>query len=661
MRPVLQKLVAFIRENAPVSATLVSEHFETSRRTIRTYVKQANDALAGVAVITSARNGGYRIDIFDEQALTRCLRSEDTSFQGLPQTAEERCAYLLNDLLSRDEWVTIEDLAATLFVSPRTVSRDLNEVERQLDEVGLTLEKRPHYGIRVAGSELARRLCLASAATQESLERQLSVSPRRPESSLVAPASSEAAALFSGTRRLASIARIVDETIDRTGTIINPLFHRNLLVHIAIALARMQSGSYVPIAIEDIDAIAQRSEFAVAVEIAHGLEGAFQVEFPVEEVCYIALHLAAKQELSPDSGENASGVESSISDEVWGVVARMIDTVEQDFHFELRHDLELRMNLARHITPLLTRLKYAMKLKNPILTDIKARFPLAWFMAFDAAAVLADSYHAEVSDDEIGYIALSFALALERRKSGPARKRVLVICATGAGTARLLEWSIRQEFPRFLGEVRVCDLAHAEEAARQGIDYIFTTVPLPWPSPVPVCQISAIFSESDRRRILAVLEGELHPSQAEQRFHPELFCGCMGERTPKAVIHRLCAIASSQIDLPTAFERLVLERECLMCTAMGGAVAMPHPVRAVTSDTFVCVGILDEPIPWGERKVQAVFLVSVSTRGTDEPGLREFYEVFSRFLVNSRAIHELIDDPRYEKLIELIRKETTQG
>ena len=70
---------------------------------------------------------------------------------GIPDTRDGRVSFLLNDLLMRSQWVTIEEYADLLYVSARTLSNDMRLVEQKLAQFDLTLEKRPRYGIRVAG------------------------------------------------------------------------------------------------------------------------------------------------------------------------------------------------------------------------------------------------------------------------------------------------------------------------------------------------------------------------------------------------------------------------------------------------------------------------------------------------------------------------------
>ncbi len=90
------------------------------------------------------------------------------------------------------------------------------------------------------------------------------------------------------------------------------------------------------------------------------------------------------------------------------------------------------------------------------------------------------------SQAETGYIALAFALALDRlREEGP-RRNVVVVCASGLGTSRLLEHAIRRQFGDRIDKVVPCDALHVEAMDFTGFDYIFTTVPLEGEFPIPV-------------------------------------------------------------------------------------------------------------------------------------------------------------------------------
>lgn len=618
----VKALIRVLGNEAELAPEELATRLDVSTRTVRTYVRRANDALAPVASIIRSRGAGYRLVIADQKAFDALCASEvGATARHLPSTHDERVVYLLTDLLSRGDWVTLDDLAEVLFTSRRTISDDLKKVEDELRRFGLVIERRPRYGMRVAGSELSRRLCLASVAATG------------------ATGSSDAVS----DADVAVIARCVEEATEELGFAVNAVAWQNLIIHIAIAIVRIRANAYVPMEAMQLQTLRDASVYPVAKHIATSIERAFGVALPEEEVAYIALHLSGKQSLG---AREAAGL--VISDEVWSVVGEMLEVVWSSFHFDLRADLELRMNLACHIVPLGVRLTYHMRLANPLTDDIRDRFPLAWSMAIEAASVLACRYGNMPDDDEIGYIALSFALALERQKAERPRKRILIVCASGAGSARLLEYQYRQEFEAYLDAVETCDLAHLDAVDLSQIDYVFTTVPLPHALPVPVREVHFFLDAQEIGDIRRSLADAPATTGAASFFSADLFFPHLTVATREEAIDVLCARIRERRSIPDDFEALVLKREQLAPSAFGGLMAMPHPVRPVTEHSFVTVGLLDEPIDWQGQPVRIVFLVSISThKGRDLDGL---YRSLVRFMNDGRLGERLLEDQTFSTL-----------
>ena len=102
-----------------------------------------------------------------------------------------------------------------------------------------------------------------------------------------------------------------------------------------------------------------------------------------------------------------------------------------------------------------------------------------------------------------------------------------------------------------------------------------------------------------------------------------------------------------------------MKREQLAQTCMGNRVAMPHPCRVMTEDTFVTVCVLDKPVKWNENQlVQAVFLVSVSKKKNKK--IQDFYKVTARLLLSQECMEELIRKKDYETLELLITRVSAQ-
>lgn len=621
------KLIDIIDAHPDIDPVDLAERFSVSDRSVRTYVRKTNEALGSCAQIEKRRGGGYSLRVLNASAFA-ALRARDAHVgqDAVPTTPEARVDYLLNDLLSRADWITVDDLASILFVSRNVITSDLRQVAATLERFGLVLEKRPHYGIRVTGPEMSRRLCLANLTLDCIIGT-------------------------GGSASLDVIARCVSESLAEEDFQINSAAYQNLLVHIAVAVERIRANCYVPMEPEHLERMRSTPEYLIAKKVAAAVERELTTELPEEEIGYIAIHLAGKQTLyTPGSDADANLV---ISDEVWNVVSRMLEMVWNAFHFDFRNDLELRMNLARHIVPLSVRLRYRMCIDNPLLSDIKQRFPVAYSMALESSCILAEEYGNALSEDEVGYIALAFALAIERQKSERPRKNILVVCASGQGSARLLEWRYRQEFGTWLDRIETCDVAHVASRDLTGIDYVFTTVPLERKLPVPVREVKYFLDDEDVNNVRRILSGEAAAAAPLAAYFDErLFLGALDAEDKDGALDALCARVAEVHDVPGDFRALVQRREELAQTCFGNLVAMPHPVTPVTTSTFVAVAVLNHSVSWNGQEVRAVFLVSVSSLRDQK--LDAFYRGMARLLTSREAIQKLVSNPDFATLLDVI-------
>ena len=269
-----------------ITPTDLAERLGVSTRTLRDRIHRVNESLDGVARVHFSRSrGGYVLDVTDHAAFEAWRERVRTLSQDDPaSSADSRCAYLLNDLLLRNDWITLDTLAEMLFVSRACISGDLKRIEPVLAHYNLSLEKRPRYGIRVTGSEMGRRLCLAEATVRRMTNRD------------------DAGDTFDRAFEplLDAVSACVDEVLERESFAVNSLSYQNLLVHIAIAVLRIRGGNAMPQGSLPASAAAGTRERAVAERIAEAVARDLDVTLPSSEIGYIAIHLAGKRVLYED-------------------------------------------------------------------------------------------------------------------------------------------------------------------------------------------------------------------------------------------------------------------------------------------------------------------------------------------------------------------------
>lgn len=328
-----------------------------------------------------------------------------------------------------------------------------------------------------------------------------------------------------------------------------------------------------------------------------------------------------------------------IREDIDQLVLNMLDSVESSMNIRLKENLELRMMLNQHMAALDIRLRYQIPLANPQRDEIRNQYLMAYTVAVQASMVLVERYQREIPDDEIAYLAIIFALALEKQRQGTAHEKlnILIVCGSGKSSARLLEQKYLQEFGQYIGRLSVCDRTGLGSIDFQQIDYIFTIIPIDLPVPKPILQIGLFLERTDRENVHRILrrgkKGYLADYYSPQRF----FAQQLGE-TPEQILKQLCAFATELDGLPQSLFASVMERERLVATDFGCGVAIPHPLRPTEQQTHVYVAVLPKPVFWSRQEVQ----------------LQKFYRATTDLISNEEAVRALIEAPSYETLMRLL-------
>lgn len=621
----LEKL---IEEKDYVTSETLGSLLEVSSRTIRNDLKKMEDTLIdnGAEIISKPKHG-ICLKINNNEKFYKFYNGLDIkNKEEVPSTSEERIQYLLEYLLARDTYVKLDDLSERLYISKTTLSQDLKTVRELLKEYNITLVQKPNYGIKIEGQEFDLRMCIANSIIAKLNKNRL-----------------EDRNYTDYIRRIASILQRNFEGINYN---ITDISFENLIVHIYIAIERIKEGCYVPLDKSQLKNIQNEDVYDIAKKIVLEIENEFSIKIPECEVGYIVIHLASKKMV--DFGNDKNIV---IDDKINRIMTNMLEKVYEAYKIDFSDDLDLRMALALHLVPFEVRAKYDMTLKNPLIKEIKSRFTLAYNIGVSACEVLRECYNKDIQEDEIGYFALHFNLALERKKNNIQKKNILIVCGTGRGTAQLLVYKFREEFGKYLQEIYTCDTLSIKKMDFSKIDYVITTVPIKDSIPVPILQIKYFLEDKDINIIKKVLNGEKSES-IEKYFDKRLFLTDIEFETKEEVLKYMVKKIKDVKNVPNNFYSYVKKRENLATTEFGNLIAIPHPSKAISDETFICIAILNKPIIWEKKKVQLVYLLSIGN-GLNK-NLQVMYKVSSKILMNQEYVKKIIKQKDYNETIKLL-------
>lgn len=625
------------KENDFVSTEKLCMLLDIKPRTLREDIRKNRDYIEkeSSASIESKPNFGYRLVIQDDEKFYNFMQEllyDNTMQQVLmPVVQKDRVSFIIRYFLVHKKYISNDYLADLLYISKSTLSADLKLVRDELMIFDLELESKPGYGNKIVGNELKIRLCMSHYFfIADNHDLKYIEGNRIP--------------LFDKQNQN-RVSKILYHNIKKENFKITDFGFQNLVVHLLIAVYRIQNKTYIDEVTADLPLNTDAKVLNLAKSIAMEINEAFNIFMPQNEINYIAIHLEGKHSL--DEGDT-----QYVKAETLALSKAIFKEINNQYAIDFNTDINLFTMLSLHLQPMISRLKYGMKFQNPLLAKIQNNNPFAYELAVVAGNVISDALGETISEEEIGYIALHLELALSRKQE-ENKHNFLVVCASGAGTSRILLQRIQTLFGDSINNIEVRSVFELEHSGYDGYDLILSTVPLNINVTIPVIYVNYYLDEDDVISVKdAMILESLEHCEILPFFDNKLFFSNMTLESEKQVIKFMCQELKLVYDTPENFQEMVFQREKLSTTSMGNGVAIPHPTRLVMKESHIVVCHLRKPIVWGSKHVDIVLLLAL---GKDESESLTFLNyVLSEFIGDNRSLNKIRANPNFENFIEII-------
>lgn len=618
-----------------ITSEKLSKSLDISIRTIRNRIRDLNLLLnEHGACIESKPRFGYRISITNQNAYNLFINGQQEDEENIPVTREERILYLLFYFLNQTDYCKADDLIDQLYISKGTLSTDLKQMEEILNGYGIMINRRPNYGMRIAGKEFDIRRCMTRYLDDiESISLEMGSTKRE---------------------ELLKISRMIVEQAQPYDVRFQEIALDQFIKALYVQIYRIRED-------HNIDSMKQENYYLYDNEInfvkklRNTIQERYAITINEEEEKYLSLHFAGKRMVNGkiifENQENFI-IHSYISE----LVNAMLDRIFKNANIDFRNNFQLIISLSQHMVPLDIRIRYGIYMENPMLEIIKEKYILSYNIAIQAVNVLNEYYKSSIVEDEIALFALIFALSLEQIEKKEMRRKfnILIVCNSGKALSQLLMVQFRQEFGEYIDQMYISDIFSLDTYDVSKIDYIFTTVPIQHHIPIPIQEINLFMEPSERLEIRKFLENKSIDKILNVYRRNHFFVNIQGD-TKEEVLKNICKEIYKIADLEEGLYESVLRREMLSSTDYGNYCAIPHPDRIWSEKTYAFVSVLDHEILWNHHKVQVVFLILMGS--SQEEQQKEFYEITTRMVTNQQAIQNLIENPIYDTLVKgLIRE-----
>lgn len=213
-----------------------------------------------------------------------------------------------------------------------------------------------------------------------------------------------------------------------------------------------------------------------------------------EEQVYLSLHLlGSRVNIVPDDY-----FESNSKQYIHDLTSSLISEFEKVACIFFEQKEELERALFVHLNTSMYRYKFGVQIGNIIGDDVIRKYPELFALTKIAARRLEENIGFPIPDSEIAYLALHFGAFLKISRPENDRLRIMIVCVNGISTGNMLKREIQKLLPfAEIVDVRaVVDLVNVQKVC----DLVISTVKIH--TVVPVITVHPILTEIDRNSIL---------------------------------------------------------------------------------------------------------------------------------------------------------------
>ncbi|MGE9551187.1 BglG family transcription antiterminator [Erwinia amylovora] len=607
-------------QNETLPQDELARRFDVSTRTVRTDITTLNELLAdhGVRFVLN-RGEGYQIKIEDAVRYSQ-LQQQSPSHLRVPRTSAARVHYLLTRFLTSAFSLKLEDLADEWFVSRATLQSDMAEVREWLARYQLAIETKPRYGMKLFGSEVSIRTCLTDLLYQIAQEDS--------EDPLL-----NLEALNSGM--LGTLQPLLHQCFSRFNIRMNDDSEFYLRLYCAVAVRRISEGYPLSdFSAEDVDDDVRDAARHI-INLMRPITG--KAISPSEEA-YLRVNIAARRvediapsAISPDDGES--------------LVNYILSYINTHYNFNLQNDPQLRADLLTHIKTMITRVRYQINIPNPLLTNIKQHYPMAYDVTLAAVSSWGKYTPYVISENEIGFLVLHIGVGLERHYNVGYQRhpQILLVCDTGNSTVRMIQAMLMRKYPQIIVS-NIVSLREYEQQQSIEADFVISTARLT-EKDKPVVVMSPFPTEFQLEQIgKLVLVDRTRPYMLEKFFDASHFCIIDQPMTQTDLFRMLCDRLEHEGVVDRDFYPSVEEREAIVSTMLGEGIALPHSLGLLARKTVVYTVLAPQGITWGDETAYVIFLLAISKTEYEEA--MAIYDLFVTFM-RERAMTRLRDSKNF--------------
>lgn len=612
----------------------ISQIVHVSDRTIRLDITKINEFYQCI-LIQSNKRFGYKID-------TTLLCKQDIELTSMiPQTSNERCIYIIKELLFKCSEINVVELQDKVFVSGYSIDNDIKKIKKMLSQFpGLKLARNKNH-ITLQGNESDKRKLYSHLLTQETHGNFLNLN--------------SLTKLFKKFN-LIEIKDILENVCEKHQYQLDEVDLPLLMIHVGVAIDRIYQNNYIHKQKYNRK-IEKSREYEIASHYFKAVSSFLKLDYVEDEVVLFAFLLMGKKQYEYKE------TNSNHTIDIEELFTCLVNDIHNVFGIDFSNDESFKHDFSIHLQGLIERMHQNIQANNLYLHEIKKNYPLIFEIAIHVSGLIKHKTGLEISENEIAFLALHLGGAYDRSTANKCY-RAIIIMPNHQILPKMFIDKLKLRFDERMKIIKCVNFFETSMIQTLKPDLIITTVPLKHQLDIPTIMVTLFINYDDESRIfqtLNSLERKRHQNDfiglTNNIMNPNLFFNKKTMKNQDEVINFLCDQLIEKGYASKAYKDDVIKRENISSTSFINGFAVPHSIEVHAKKSAIAIMILDKPIKWGQFEVKMILLLAIQDE--EYHLLKIFFDWLSNVVCNPTKFNQLIEVNTYEEFIEKVIVEET--
>lgn len=453
------KILQILEHKRSASLDYLEKKLNVSTKSIKNDIKELNEIFDGNALI-QFKLGKYKLYVIEQDEFEKIkenLYLHDDFFNS----SKKRMAYVIKQLMDSEKPVLTDDLAYEMSIGRTTLVGDLKKIREILSKYNLKIVGKTNTGLSLQGEEIDIRIFVIENLFEEIYK----------DHELDYDVQDDLNKIFT-EMKLESSTRIQIERF------------------LTVLIDRLVNGHPISMLNETYEDLIYTEQIKIANDISDKIEKLFGIEIPDNERVFMTLPIVGMR--TPMDIDRVKNLE--IADEAINLVLDIIELIKLEMDITISPG-NLVDEFTYHISFMLNRLKYGIKIKNPVLDEIKEKYMVPYKLAEITKILIEERTKKKVSKDELGFLAVYFSVFISENTYEQNKLcSIAIICGTGKITARLIAAQLR----KIVDIDTKLDMFSDNQVNKEILDeydLVLSTIKFECDTKTPIIHVKEIFDE----------------------------------------------------------------------------------------------------------------------------------------------------------------------